>query len=137
MTAQTPEELIEISSDLLRSLHDSLRRARRISEDYLAQFEAEQDINLDTAQLKPQIAKLDGLIRDIQKVEKTLVDRKDAPGAARMVAFDPRVCVTTTPRNVPLLKQLLESPSTVTTHAPTEANRANLAPSFLAEVRAL
>ena len=88
MTTQTPEELIEISSDLLRSLHDSLRRARRISEDYLAQFEAEQDINPDTAQLKPQIAKLDGLIRDIQKVEKTLVDRKDAPGAARMVAFD-------------------------------------------------
>ncbi|EEW57125.1 hypothetical protein [Tritonibacter mobilis] len=88
MTAQTPEELIEISSDLLRSLHDSLRRARRISEDYLAQFEAEQDINPDTALLKPQIAKLDGLIRDIQKVEKTLVDRKDAPGAARMVAFD-------------------------------------------------
>lgn len=48
----------------------------------------------------------------------------------------PRVCVTTTPRNVPLLKQLLQSPSTVTTHAPTEANRANLASSFLAEVRA-
>ncbi len=48
----------------------------------------------------------------------------------------PRVCVTTTPRNVPLLKQLLESPSTVTTHAPTEANRANLAPGFLTEVRA-
>lgn len=48
----------------------------------------------------------------------------------------PQVCVTTTPRNVGVLKQLLESPSTVTTHAPTEANRANLAASFLAEVRA-
>ncbi len=49
---------------------------------------------------------------------------------------DPRVCVTTTPRNVDVLKRLLESPSTVTTHAKTEANRANLAESFLAEVRA-
>ena len=48
----------------------------------------------------------------------------------------PRVCVTTTPRNVPVLKSLLDSPSTVTTHAPTEANRANLAESFLQEVRA-
>lgn len=48
----------------------------------------------------------------------------------------PRQCVTTTPRNVPALKRLLEAPSTVSTHAPTEANRANLAPSFLAEVRA-
>jgi len=48
----------------------------------------------------------------------------------------PQVCVTTTPRNVDVLKRLLESPSTVTTHAKTEANRANLAASFLAEVRA-
>ena len=48
----------------------------------------------------------------------------------------PRVCVTTTPRNVDVLKSLLELPSTVTTHAPTEANRAYLASSFLEEVRA-
>ncbi|MEX0367596.1 MAG: DNA-packaging protein [Ruegeria sp.] len=48
----------------------------------------------------------------------------------------PRVCVTTTPRNVKVLKALLASPSTVVTHAPTEANRANLAASFLEEVRA-
>jgi len=49
---------------------------------------------------------------------------------------DPRVCVTTTPRNAPVLKRLLAAPSTVQTHAPTEANRANLAPSFLEEMRA-
>lgn len=48
----------------------------------------------------------------------------------------PQVCVTTTPRNVGVLKELLKSPSTVVTHAPTEANRANLAASFLEEVRA-
>lgn len=47
---------------------------------------------------------------------------------------DPRVCVTTTPRNVEVLTELLAAPSTVVSHAPTEANRANLAASFLAEV---
>ncbi|MFW8593270.1 DNA-packaging protein [Cribrihabitans neustonicus] len=49
---------------------------------------------------------------------------------------DPRVCVTTTPRNVQVLKDLLAAPSTVQSHAPTEANRANLAPSFITEMRA-
>ena len=49
---------------------------------------------------------------------------------------DPRACVTTTPRNVGVLKDLLGRDSTVRTHAPTEANRAHLARSFLDEVRA-
>ncbi|AJE46398.1 Large terminase phage packaging protein [Celeribacter indicus] len=48
---------------------------------------------------------------------------------------DPRAVVTTTPRNVGILKALLDRGSTVATHAPTEANRANLAASFLEEVR--
>ncbi|EKE43656.1 phage DNA Packaging Protein [Oceaniovalibus guishaninsula JLT2003] len=47
---------------------------------------------------------------------------------------DPRQCVTTTPRNVEVLKRLLAAEGTVRTHAPTEANRANLAGSFLADV---
>ena len=55
---------------------------------------------------------------------------------ALRLGAQPQVCVTTTPRNVGVLKELLKSPSTVTTHAPTEANRANLAASFLEEVRA-
>ncbi len=46
----------------------------------------------------------------------------------------PQVCVTTTPRTVGVLKTLLAAPSTVVTHAPTEANKANLAASFLEEV---
>lgn len=48
---------------------------------------------------------------------------------------DPQQCVTTTPRNVPVLKAILSNPMTVVTHAPTEANRANLAASFLEAVR--
>lgn len=47
----------------------------------------------------------------------------------------PRVCVTTTPRNVRVLKDLLAAPSTAVSRAPTEANRAYLASSFLDEVR--
>ena len=48
----------------------------------------------------------------------------------------PRACVTTTPRNVAVLKRLLERDSTVVTRAGTAANRANLAESFLDEVHA-
>ena len=48
----------------------------------------------------------------------------------------PRQVVTTTPRNVAILKRILSTPSTVTTHAATEANRAYLAKSFLEEVEA-
>ncbi len=55
---------------------------------------------------------------------------------ALRLGIEPKVCVTTTPRNVGVLKKLLSSPSTVSTHAPTEANAANLAGSFLEEVRA-
>ncbi|MRX50679.1 ATP-binding protein [Paracoccus sp. S-4012] len=46
----------------------------------------------------------------------------------------PQQVVTTTPRNVGVLKRILGNASTVTTHAPTDANRAYLAESFLAEV---
>lgn len=48
----------------------------------------------------------------------------------------PRQVVTTTPQNVAVLKSILKNHSTVVTHAPTEANRAYLAASFLEEVKA-
>lgn len=48
----------------------------------------------------------------------------------------PQQVITTTPRNVAVLKMILNNPSTVVTHAPTEANRAYLAQSFLEEVQA-
>lgn len=48
---------------------------------------------------------------------------------------DPRACVTTTPRNAPVLKSLLAQSGTVMTHAPTSANRANLADRFLAQMQ--
>ncbi len=48
----------------------------------------------------------------------------------------PQQVITTTPRNVGVLKAILNNPSTVVTHAPTEANRAYLAESFLTEVQA-
>lgn len=48
----------------------------------------------------------------------------------------PRACVTTTPRRVQALQDLLALDTTAMTHAPTHANRANLAESFLAEIEA-
>ncbi|SMX32182.1 Terminase-like family protein [Octadecabacter ascidiaceicola] len=47
----------------------------------------------------------------------------------------PRACVTTTPKNVEILKDLLARKSTVQTHATTLDNRAYLADSFLEEVQ--
>jgi phage terminase large subunit-like protein len=47
---------------------------------------------------------------------------------------NPRQVVTTTPQNITVLKSILQNPSTVSTHAPTDANRAYLAASFLEEV---
>lgn len=49
---------------------------------------------------------------------------------------DPRAVVTTTPKGVAVLKGILADPATVTTQAATEANRANLAASFLRAVAA-
>ena len=46
----------------------------------------------------------------------------------------PRQAVTTTPRPIPLLKRLLADPTTAISRAPTRANAANLAPSFLSAV---
>lgn len=46
----------------------------------------------------------------------------------------PQAVVTTTPRNVEALKEILNDPATVMTHAPTRANKANLAESFITHV---
>ncbi|MEZ5750698.1 MAG: terminase family protein [Paracoccaceae bacterium] len=48
----------------------------------------------------------------------------------------PRCLVTTTPRNQSVLKAILGDPATVVTRAPTTANRAWLAPSFLQGIEA-
>lgn len=47
---------------------------------------------------------------------------------------NPQCVVTTTPKNVDVLKDILSRRSTVSTHAATEVNRANLAHGFLEEV---
>jgi phage terminase large subunit-like protein len=46
----------------------------------------------------------------------------------------PRQAVTTTPRPIPLLKRLIAEPGIAISRARTEANAANLAPSFLSAV---
>ena len=49
---------------------------------------------------------------------------------------DPRQVVTTTPRDVDVLREILSDPSTVASHAGTAANAANLAPGFLERLEA-
>ena len=55
---------------------------------------------------------------------------------ALRLGMQPRAIVTTTPRNQGTLRALLGRASTVVTRAPTRANRAWLAPGFLAEIEA-
>lgn len=45
---------------------------------------------------------------------------------------DPRMIITTTPRNIPALTKLIESSGTKLTQSTTRANAANLAPGFIA-----
>lgn len=54
---------------------------------------------------------------------------------ALRLGANPQQVVTTTPQNVAVLKAIMNNPSTVMTHAPTEANRAYLASTFLDEVQ--
>ena len=49
---------------------------------------------------------------------------------------DPRQLVTTTPRDVAVLREVLEEPGTVVGRAGTSANRANLAPGFVERLEA-
>lgn len=53
---------------------------------------------------------------------------------ALRLGVHPRICVTTTPRPIPLLKAVLADQATVVTRATTHANSANLAPGFIAEM---
>ena len=49
---------------------------------------------------------------------------------------DPRIVVATTPRPIPIVRELLKDTTTVVTRGNTYANRANLAPRFLERIRA-
>lgn len=50
------------------------------------------------------------------------------------IGADPRVVVTTTPRPIRLIKELRSRSSTVDTQYPTDANLANLSPTYIREV---
>jgi phage terminase large subunit-like protein len=49
---------------------------------------------------------------------------------------DPRICVTTTPRPIPIIRELVAADDTAITRGSTLDNAANLAPRFLAKMRA-
>ena len=47
---------------------------------------------------------------------------------------DPRVVVTTTPKPIKIIRELLADPTTVITRGSSYDNRANLAPAFFAQI---
>lgn len=50
------------------------------------------------------------------------------------LGVDPRQCITTTPRPIPTLRQIMKTDTTAITRGSTYDNRANLASSFLSQV---
>lgn len=50
------------------------------------------------------------------------------------IGDNPRVAVTTTPRPIPLIRELIKRPSTVDVQRPTYDNIANLSPTYIREV---
>ncbi|HWA03880.1 MAG TPA: terminase family protein [Rhizomicrobium sp.] len=67
---------------------------------------------------------------------------RDPQGALDMlrmalrIGADPRLMLTTTPRNIPALKLLLKEKGVAATHGTTAANAANLAPGFVESLQA-
>lgn len=64
---------VHYTTDLLRSLQDSIHRLRNEAEALRAQLDAEGADEVTGA--KGQISKLEGLIRDCQKVEKVIAEQ--------------------------------------------------------------
>lgn len=67
--------VVQRTRDLLQSLQQSILRLRQEAEELRAQLACDGAEAL--AGTLPRIAKLEGLIRDCQKVEKTLVEQND------------------------------------------------------------
>lgn len=81
MTNKTPDQdgaavltrQVHYTADLLRSLQDSIHRLRNEAEELREQLETTGGD--DTTGAKGQISKLEGLIRDCQKVEKVIAEQ--------------------------------------------------------------
>ncbi|KXF90524.1 recombinase [Phaeobacter sp. HS012] len=78
MSTYTPENRLAKTADLLFSLHSSIERLRQEAEQMLERLACDEDEGGST----PRIAKLESLIRDSQKVEKTLVEQSEQHQAA-------------------------------------------------------
>lgn len=70
-TEQPPKT--QTTQDLFQSLQRSILRLRQEAEDLQERLASSEEEALNAA--LPRIAKLEGLIRDCQKVEKTLVEQ--------------------------------------------------------------
>ncbi len=75
-SSSPPVQGVDHTVDLLRSLQSSILRLRNACETHLADLDAEEAASPDPAGLKPQISKLESVIRDLQKVERILVEQQ-------------------------------------------------------------
>ncbi|CUH81613.1 hypothetical protein TRM7557_03510 [Tritonibacter multivorans] len=94
--------------DRLRSLYGTIQRARRSTEAYIDELEAEEEANPDTTHLRARISKLDGVLRDFQKLEKLLdPENADEPTRAKGI-FDLTSARAEIERRLAGLAELLE-----------------------------
>lgn len=74
MTLITPEDGTFETSDLLRSLHESILNLRQMAEDLRLRIEAGEDA--DPTEKSKELTRTDTLIRACQKVETCLVEQQ-------------------------------------------------------------
>ena len=85
-SSPTPETEMSPAEDLLCSLQHSLLRLRKFYESHLDILDSDDAADPDPGALKPQIGKVEALIRDLQKVERILAEQSHARNDAE--AFD-------------------------------------------------
>ncbi len=80
-------------------------------------------------------------VDELASWKKAIIDlsaRKDNPWDMLMFGLrlgeNPQVAITTTPKPIPLIKELTEDPTAVVTRGSTYENALNLAPAFLEEI---
>ena len=74
MTLITPEERVLRTAELLQSVQDSIRALRRQLQDLIQQVEAGEDADLVSG--NKQLGSVEGLVRQCQKVEASLVEQE-------------------------------------------------------------
>ncbi|WP_282092987.1 recombinase [Epibacterium ulvae] len=82
------EVLLEQSKDLLRSLMNSIQSLRQEVECWHDMLKTSLDLDPELMEQKPYVSKLESLIRECHKVERTLVEQLRTASGAEDAGFD-------------------------------------------------